>query len=98
MKAKFCIVEGCSCHSVSVLGLCGKHKARYLKYGTVDLPVRILKTCYAPDCSKKVHAHGLCHIHCDRLQRNGNFDLQKKNTTMICSLEGCSTSIKYKRK
>jgi hypothetical protein len=65
-----CKEPGCI-NPVKSLGLCGKHYARFSRYGTTGL-TRVEKHCSIPDCDELVHAKGLCTKHYYRELRTGS--------------------------
>ncbi len=59
-----CSVDGCEYSGHLRAGMCGKHRARYNRYGTTDLPEKYKKKCSVDLCENIERGKtGLCEEH-----------------------------------
>lgn len=80
-KGDICSIQDCETKTRSGK-VCDKHKWRFDKFGSYDLPSKdIIKICAAPECNRPVdkkQASRLCVMHRVRRSRHKSFDLPEK--------------------
>lgn len=93
MSGTRCSVDGCEKVTASK-GLCGMHRSRVRRLGTLELPPKVKKVpeiCTVGECTRPHEAKGYCNTHYRRSINGLKIDapIRVVDPTRICTVLGC---------
>lgn len=92
-----CTLDGCH-NELRARGYCATHWARWRKYGTPELPQRVIyDVCTIEDCTRKTRSKSspYCEAHYYRRRRTGTTADPKRVYGTVCVIDGCQAEATF---